>query len=97
MGGENCYLRRIVPRLRPADSALPCRNGDNWQTWEVYRPKGTSRFGHELVHLGNRATGLCLNMDEYGGPRLCTRSCGSGPPPNTDVVEGAPTRSSGDC
>jgi hypothetical protein len=67
---------------------LPCQNGNNWQTWEVAGPKGTSRFGYQLVQIKNRATGMCLNMDEYGGPRLYTYSCGSGRPPATDVVEG---------
>jgi serine/threonine-protein kinase len=67
---------------------LPCQNGNNWQTWEVYGPKGTSRFGHELVQIKNRATGLCLSMDEYGGPRLRTRPCSNGLPPDTDVLEG---------
>lgn len=67
---------------------LPCQNGNNYQTWEVYGPKGTSRFGYELVQIKNRATGMCLNMDEYGGPRLYTYACGNGRVPSTDVLEG---------
>lgn len=67
---------------------LPCQKGNNYQTWEVYGPKGTSRFGYELTQIRNRATGLCLTMDEYGGPRLRTSPCSSGRPPATDVLEG---------
>ncbi|GAB7045952.1 RICIN domain-containing protein [Catenuloplanes indicus] len=67
---------------------LPCQSGNNYQTWEVYGPKGKSRFGYELAQIKNRATGMCLNMDEYGGPRLYTHACSNGQPPDTDVLEG---------
>ncbi|GAA0572363.1 hypothetical protein GCM10010172_66140 [Paractinoplanes ferrugineus] len=66
----------------------PCQSGNNYQTWEVYGPKGKSRFGYELTQIRNRATGLCLSMDEYGGPRLYTAGCSNGRPPSTDVLEG---------
>ncbi|PZF98786.1 RICIN domain-containing protein [Micromonospora endophytica] len=57
---------------------LPCQAGNNWQTWEVHGPKGTSPAGYEYVQVKNRATGMCLSMDEYGGPRLYTYACNSG-------------------
>ncbi|WP_212808665.1 RICIN domain-containing protein [Micromonospora endophytica] len=77
---------RLLPgqRVPPAGSVygpvytLPCQAGNNWQTWEVHGPKGTSPAGYEYVQVKNRATGMCLSMDEYGGPRLYTYACNSG-------------------